>query len=37
MKQSDFGLRPYAQMLGGLRVSDRVDVEFAAEVPKPES
>ncbi|MDZ7576905.1 MAG: YceI family protein [Candidatus Nanopelagicales bacterium] len=34
---SDFGLRPYAQMLGGLRVSDRVDVEFEAEVPKPES
>ncbi|MBJ7329533.1 MAG: YceI family protein [Solirubrobacteraceae bacterium] len=31
--QTDFGITPQTAMMGGLRVSDRVDVDIAAALP----
>jgi polyisoprenoid-binding protein YceI len=33
--QTEFGVRPYSALMGGLRVRDRVDVRLAAQVPEP--
>jgi polyisoprenoid-binding protein YceI len=32
--QSDFGVKPYSQLLGALKVADDVTVAFTASVPK---
>ncbi len=32
--QSEYGVKPYSQMMGALRVSDRVELRFEAAVPK---
>jgi polyisoprenoid-binding protein YceI len=34
VRQTDFGVKPYATMLGQLRVADEVSVEFTASVPR---
>jgi polyisoprenoid-binding protein YceI len=32
--QTEYGVKPYSAMMGGLKVRDRVDVRLEAEVPK---
>lgn len=34
IRQSDFGIKPYSQMLGALKVADDVTVSFSATAPK---
>lgn len=34
VRQSDFGIKPYAQLLGSLKVADEVTVAFAAQRAK---
>ncbi|GAA1463652.1 YceI family protein [Williamsia maris] len=34
VRQSDFGIKPYSQLMGAMKVVDEVTVEFAAERPK---
>lgn len=31
--QSNFGIKPFSAMMGALKVSDRVDVEFEGDIP----
>jgi polyisoprenoid-binding protein YceI len=34
VRQSDFGIKPYSQLLGSLKVADDVTVSFTAECAK---
>ncbi|MEX2291497.1 MAG: YceI family protein [Mycobacteriales bacterium] len=34
--QTEFGLKPYTGLMGGLRVRDRVDVRLSFTVPEPQ-
>lgn len=34
VRQSDFGIKPYSAILGSLKVSDLVEIELTADVPK---
>jgi polyisoprenoid-binding protein YceI len=34
IRQSDFGVRPYSQLLGSLKVADDVTVSFTAQRAK---
>lgn len=34
VRQSDHGIKPYSAMMGGLKVSDQVEVRLNASVPK---